>query len=559
MEYFYEMETFGGFTMNDEEEHRKSCNWRWIVGAGVLAIFSAIWLALRSGTKPSRITYPCQRTALSNIDTFKVMVVSLFPGIVNIMSSKKSKTSLVIGGLLVASTVMSGNVIHNDFFFPADVDYSRLPIQLDNHTATLDNPSNLYYVKNASGINGSLDLAITNLLSMLDSQDESFYETNKQSGLIATNDVVVVKVNAQWDRRGGTNNDLLRSLIQTIISHPNGFTGEIVVCDNGQGYGQFDYGMSNAYNQSENVLRVVESFGSEKVSVCLWDDLRTEEVDEFSQGDSKDGYVVSDFFDTETQLYVSYPKFTTIFGTNISLKNGIFNGTHYNSEQLKIINTNVLKSHRRYGVTACVKNYMGLPMGKIVEHIDTRIPHEHFSIALGGMGALMSEVRAPVLNILDMIWICPHPLEASSRCGPDVFYTSAKFADMIAASTDPVALDYWSAKNVLCQAAEYLGYDEYSSMDPDYEPISPSYPGNHPMDESFHNYLNRSNEILVDNGYNFTMNPDSMDVFVNELDGPTTSSTITPNSTEIMLILMGSGIVFGLLAITVTIFIKKKQ
>ncbi|MBD3406327.1 MAG: DUF362 domain-containing protein [Candidatus Lokiarchaeota archaeon] len=543
--------------MNGEKKHRKSSKKKWIVTAGIIAIMSGIWLALRSGLKPSRITYPCQRAALSNIDVFKMMVVSLFPGIANTIVSKKSKTLLVMGGLLVTSMFVSTNMVQNDYFYPSQIDYSTLPIQLDEHIATLENPSNLYYVRNASGQNGSMDLAVTTLFSMLESNGESFYNSSESSGLISATDVIVFKVNAQWDRRGGTNNDLLRSLIQAILNHPDGFTGEIVICDNGQGYGHFDYGRSNAYNDSNNVLRVVESFHPAKVSAYLWDDLRTEEVAEFSTGDTDDGYVVSDSFDTETQLYVSYPKFTTVFGTNVSFKKGTYNGTHYDSDKLKVINTNVLKSHRRYGVTACVKNYMGLPMGMIVNPISSIIPHEHFSIALGGMGALMAEVRAPILNILDMIWICPHPLEESSRCGPDVMYTSAKFADIIAASTDPVALDYWSAKNVLCQAAEYLEYEKYSSMDPDYEPISPSYPGNHPMDESFHNYLNRSNEVLIEHGYSFTMDPDRMNVFITNLENSTTPIP-TEHPTDFSMILVGSSIIGGLLVIAVLVYLRKK-
>ena len=46
--------------------------------------------------------------------------------------------------------------------------------------------------------------------------------------------MVIIKVNCQWDERGGTNTDLLKALIQGLIDHPDGFTGEIIVSDNGQ-------------------------------------------------------------------------------------------------------------------------------------------------------------------------------------------------------------------------------------------------------------------------------------------------------------------------------------
>ena len=68
-----------------------------------------------------------------------------------------------------------------------------------------------------------------------------FYKSARQdalsgpSGLIATNDVVVLKVNAQWKCRGCTNTDMLRGLIHRILGHPDGFKGEVVIFENGQG------------------------------------------------------------------------------------------------------------------------------------------------------------------------------------------------------------------------------------------------------------------------------------------------------------------------------------
>lgn len=57
-------------------------------------------------------------------------------------------------------------------------------------------------------------------------------------GLIASDDFVLFKVNCQRDERGGTNTDLLRALIQAVLDHPDGLTGEILVADNGQAQGE---------------------------------------------------------------------------------------------------------------------------------------------------------------------------------------------------------------------------------------------------------------------------------------------------------------------------------
>lgn len=57
-----------------------------------------------------------------------------------------------------------------------------------------------------------------------------FYRSDQYSflsgplGLIECDDVVLIKVNAQWKYRGCTNSDLVRGLIQRILDHPDGFT-----------------------------------------------------------------------------------------------------------------------------------------------------------------------------------------------------------------------------------------------------------------------------------------------------------------------------------------------
>ena len=59
-------------------------------------------------------------------------------------------------------------------------------------------------------------------------------------GLISPDDVVLLKVNAQWKYRGCTNSDVVRGLVQRILEHPDGFRGEVIMFDNGQGQGSMD-------------------------------------------------------------------------------------------------------------------------------------------------------------------------------------------------------------------------------------------------------------------------------------------------------------------------------
>ena len=346
-------------------------------------------------------------------------------------------------------------------------------------------------------------------------------------GLINVDDVVLLKFNVQWPYRGGTNTDLIRSVIDAIVAHPDGFTGEIVLADNGQGLGELDYDQSNSFYRNVSTQEVVDSYDSVLVSTFLWDNIRSSQVDDYDMGDDIDGYVLNPIEDPETRIHVSYPKFQTEHGTYISFNNGIWDPitSEFDSTRLKIINMPVLKSHCIYGVTGCVKNYMGVVKGHAYVG---EIPHEHYAIAYGGLGTMMVETRAPVLNILDATWVNAKPVEETRFCGPRSYYTDASFTDIIAASTDPVALDYWSAKNILMPTAIHLNYTNYMSLDPDYEPISDSYYYGWEMLESFHFYLQRSMFVMANASMDVTMNPDEMNVYTEAL---TQTTTLLPSTT----------------------------
>ncbi|MFX0011431.1 MAG: DUF362 domain-containing protein, partial [Candidatus Hermodarchaeota archaeon] len=474
---------------------------------GFLAFISAIWLIIRTGRKPTRIVYPCQQVAIKNINMFQLALSASFP--TTIVSLGKSKCFLI--PMLFISTLFVNSVffVNEPFslsFNPFSENWNRVPLTLSPQNSLASDPSDLFLIQDASGKEGNMDLAISSLIELMQAQGLFFYKNASQStGLIRNDDVVILKVNCQWPFHGGTNTDLVKSVINAIVAHPDGFTGEIVIADNGQGLGSMNYDQSNSFYRDQSNTEVAEMFNSYRVSTFLWDSLRSNTVNDFDDGDFTNGYVRNSTWNSETEIYVSYPKFTTRFGTYISFKKGVWdNTTGFDSERLKVINMPVLKSHTNYGVTACVKHYMGVPQGYVDPAIDLYIPHEHFSIALGGMATLMVETRAPILNILDMIWINANPLESSSNCGPSSYYSYTSFADIIGASQDPVALDYWASKNVLIPTAK-RSYNSYSSLDPDYEPISQHYDGSGGMAESFHNYLRRSKDVLVDAGLKATM------------------------------------------------------
>ncbi|MFW9799858.1 MAG: DUF362 domain-containing protein [Candidatus Thorarchaeota archaeon] len=515
----------------------------WLWRLGVIALASALWLFLRTGLKPSRISYPCQQAAVSNIRMFHLAALASIPSLGSLRSRfGVLKPALVLTVLFIGSAAFASGAITVDTIrtLAVDVDYSRVPITLGSNDALAsEDASDVFFVQNATGLEGNMDEAVSSLLELMEAEGIYFYKNGGQtSGLIESGDVVILKVNGQWAYRGGTNTDLLKSVIQTIVNHPDGFTGEIVVADNGQGLGSLDRTQSNSFIRSQSMQAVVNSFTSYNVSTKLWDTIRSRAVGDYDEGDFDDGYVLNSTWNTDTEIYVSYPKFRTPFGTYISFKNGVWdNATGFDSERLKIINMPVIKSHSRYGVTACIKHYMGLPKGQVVPSVHSSIPHEHFAIALGGMGTLMVETRYPILNILDAIWVNANPVESSYDCGPETFIEDASFTDIIGASQDPVALDYWASKYVLIPAAIERGHVSYSSLDPDYAPMSDPIMPYRVMDESFHNYLWRSMNVLQEHGFQVTMDPAEISVHVTSLSGSPTIPT-TPAGPDLLLLVV---------------------
>ncbi|MCL1992982.1 MAG: DUF362 domain-containing protein [Spirochaetes bacterium] len=321
------------------------------------------------------------------------------------------------------------------------------------------------FVESSTGV----DDGVARLLSSMSANGLNFYQSPASpAGLIGSDSVVLLKINAQWNERGGTNTDLIRSVIQAVLDHPSGFTGEVIVADNGQAQagpfgqgGSLEWVLNNAVDTSQSVMHVVNSFqaAGHRVTGVLWDDFTTVQVQDFNTGDMRNGFVVESDI-RPTGLQISFPKFTTEFGTHVSFREGIWSASAgaFDSERLKVINMPVLKSHMLFQVTAAVKNYMGVPSDRLTDMGAANRPHH--SVGRGGMGTLMVETRMPILNILDMIWIGPD-------MGPLNTFANAMQVNKIAASTDAFALDWWAARYVLIPAAATRPGGRHVAMNPD--------------------------------------------------------------------------------------------
>ena len=473
---------------------------RWFYANSLLAaVLSLVWLVLRSGPKPSRLAYPCQQAALSTATLALGAPVAavLVAARRHLVAGLRSPAGLaavamvVLGGLGAAGYFVAVDAYDGPMLDPPP-DYRA---QLFHVSACPQDPVGDRF----PGVDELMKLMGGNGLKIYRSPTTSLL--SGPDGIVATDDVVLIKISYQWAERGGSNVDVLRGLIRVLVDHPDGFTGEVVVCENTQfaSANGFDRLQNNAQDHALSPHDVVTHFANlgYGVSSYIWTGIRHTQVDEYSTGDTTDGYVVYPF-DSQLNGRISYPKFQTDAGTLVSLKNGLWDsvGQTYDRDRLKVINLPVLKSHHAvYGATVCVKNVMGL----VTRELDT---NSHDAIRNGLMGAVMADIRPPDLNILDAIWINADPYD-----GPWCSYDDATRRDELVAGIDPVAIDIWAVTNILVPAFLDNGFNPPWPY-PDVTPDDPN--------SDFRTYLDRSMSQLLAAGFAMTNDLDAIDAFFSD-------------------------------------------
>jgi len=469
---------------------------------GVLAL---LWLVLRSGRKPSRLLYPCQQAALSGVSL--AFALALAPCLLAAGTwLAKRKTRLAVVGLSLAVLVLGG-------ISDTSTGQSRAR---RGARAPADYRADVYVVEAAGGPAGDHHLGLDTLVACMGAAGQKLYRSPTvgpeagPDGLVGPDDIVLVKINQQWPERGGTNTDVLKGLVARLLEHPDGFRGEVVVVENGQGRGTFDWPEANAEDHGQSALDVVDHFAGlgRPVSAWLWDDIRSNSVAEYADGDLRDGYVV-DAWDADAQIGVSYPKFRTAGGHYVSLRHGVWDpgSSTYDASRLRFISVPVLKCHVTYGVTAAVKHHVGT----MTTGLGT---NTHAAVRNGAIGTFLARVRMPDLNILDCTYILAIP-----SAGPGCSYAQATRAGVLVASRDPVALDLWATTHVLVPAFVANGYTDYPAQDP----ADPS--------STFRSYLDLTAERLLAAGITVTNDPASITAHIRRGTGPgpdTTRATLGP-------------------------------
>ncbi len=467
--------------------HARRAKWTfWGVGLGSLA-----WLLLRSGTNPKRLAYPCQRVALANSAGFLGYLVSVL-GLGHFYHHLRRRGASLTGvGLFVMALALLFALTTANL--PLTPVYAELTLPAWTSASAV---SNVFAVSGVPAPECSLDggalpatppcndaayalrdAGMDSLVAEMEARGDYFYRTAEHAaGIVAANDVVVIKINNQWANNGtpqgrlSTNSDALKGLIWRILQHPNTFTGEVVVVENTQGVvGDWDVTPANAQDTGQSYQDVINAFQGlgYPVSLFRWDDLNGSRVaggnvgdagypvGEYANGNNDNAYIMLEDSAGSATNELSYPKFQTARGTRISMRYGVWSGSAYDSGRLTLINMPVLKQHGMAGATIAWKNFIGfVTVGDNTARFGGWDEmHGYFwgyqelgDTTYGLLGRQLALIRAPDLNVVDAIWVAN-----------DNYDGTATRQDILLASTDPFAVDWY--------ASEYVLYTLYHNQD----------------------------------------------------------------------------------------------
>jgi hypothetical protein len=421
-------------------------------GLWILGFLAFLWVVLRSGANPKRLSYPCQQAAIPVAANWVLAIIAFFGGSMFLRRfAKFSGLAVVIVGTIWFTTTWPTHSEARVGMMPS------LPVwEVPNPVSTV------FVMDNIPPTTGSLaagdttvpdsylpDPAVDTLLLMLESHGVFLHQTALHlDGIVHSDDIVVIKGNFQWTSWNTTSTDRIKGLIWQVLQHPDGFSGEIIVCDNTQDIGTgVAHNDNNSEDPSQSILDVVTTFYAKGYPVYAldWNYIWSVVASEYSSGDYNDGYV----YEPETKI--TYPKFQTPSGNHyVSLSYGLWDSVSgvYDPSRLCIIDFPVLKAHSWAGSTIAVKNWIGTLTTAYASarYGSFNAMHDFYFFGTHALVARVMAATYPKLTIVDATWTTTH--------GP-VNLTWVQNTNMLAASTDPVAASWYAAKFILTPIARY--------------------------------------------------------------------------------------------------------
>jgi len=475
--------------------------WFWVSG-----FFAFLWLVLRSGMNPKRLTYPCQQALYPLASSWFIALLAFTGGSYLLMKYLRfSLIALTVIFSVFFLFVATENNMANEFgsYFQNSVEapaqLAALPVWEVSKPV-----SSVFVMNNIPKTSGSLnaanasvpqsymnDPAIDTLLLIMQRKGIYLNKTAEHAtGIVGADNVVIIKANLQWDSQCSTSTDRIKGLINQIVNHLDGFSGEIIVCDNTQDLGSgINERDNNSEDTNQSIIDVVNTFKAKGYPVYLlnWNTMYNDVATEYSQNDMNNGYVY------ESSTKISYPKFRTTSGKYyVSLRYGIWDNASktYDKNKLCIVDFPVLKAHSVAGATIAVKNWVGvLTTAHSTERYGGFWPmHNDYFFSSYALIAKVMAVTYPKLCIVDAAW-------TNTRVGNDLSALSK--TNSLLASTDPVAVDWYAAKYILTPVAQ-----SPQTTNPDLE------------GGTFHNNLKYWSEYLhTTAGFPCTMNANEISVY----------------------------------------------
>lgn len=327
------------------------------------------------------------------------------------------------------------------------------------------------------------------------------------STLIGVDDVVLIKVAAQWWNQGMTNVAATRRVIEKVLEIP-GFRGEVVVFENTHFRMPDGSGLSRAWTHDSDrnvdvpgwtklgdLIPHFEKLGAKVSFVGLVDAGESELAGDhwhdpshaqgvyggdgrgpIPEGDPRDGYHwdFSRAFRRKRSLVdeaktpLTWPRFTSPkSGLVIDLRDGVLRREGgrlvATDRKLKWLNLVTANEHGSTGFTGAVKSPMGIVdmsagrMGKDPRVQDYQSVH-HFGAPdaswrmAGPLAHFARHVRRPDLILAVAEWVAVRPRDVpfdEEAHDLRVAAESAVHTKTVVAGTDPVAIDTWLVRNLL--------------------------------------------------------------------------------------------------------------